>query len=315
MNDVLRRSDLIDDALYLEYTSAVKPPLPPVPIELYKSKLHRAGPTRIIPLDLARQLGVEPGPATGPTVSAAYFRICTGESLTSQSNASAQLYYVIRGRGVSKTEFGPIEWQEGDVFVLPMSGPVEHSAKEDTALYHVNDAPLVDYLGAHPFRRVFEPVLYPADTIMSELKKVSEEPEAAQRNRDAIILADKAMYQIKSATHTLWAAIVWMNPHEVQRPHRHNSIAVDIIIEAEPGAYTLLGSAVDDQGNIISPQRVDWESGAAFVTPPHLWHGHYNESHKPAKVMAVQDAGFYEHLRTLNITFTGVRSSGIEYKA
>ena len=70
MNDILRRSDLIDDALYLEYVSAVKPPLPPVPIEVFKSKLHRACPTRIIPLDLARQLGVEPGPATGPTVSA-----------------------------------------------------------------------------------------------------------------------------------------------------------------------------------------------------------------------------------------------------
>ena len=86
-------------------------------------------------------------------------------------------------------------------------------------------------------------------------------------------------------------------------------------VSTEPGAYTLLGSAVDDDGNIINPQRVDWESGAAFVTPPHLWHGHYNDSHRPAKVMAVQDAGFYEHLRTLNITFTGARSSGVEYKA
>jgi gentisate 1,2-dioxygenase len=315
MEHVLSRSELIEEALYLEYTSAVNPRLPPVPIELYKSELHRTGPTRIIPLDLARQLGVAPGPATGPTVSAAYFRICKGESLTSQFNASAQLFYVIRGRGTSRTDYGPIDWQEGDVFVLPMTGPVEHSAQEDTALYHVNDAPLVDYLGAHPFKAMFEPVLYPGDTIMSELKKVSEEPEAPTRNRDAIILGDKTMVQIKSATHTLWAAIVWMNPHEVQRPHRHNSIAVDIVIDAAPGAYTLLGSAIDDDGNIVNPQRVDWESGAAFVTPPHLWHGHYNDSEKPAKVMAVQDAGFYEHLRTLNITFTGSRATGIEYKA
>jgi gentisate 1,2-dioxygenase len=85
----------------------------------------------------------------------------------------------------------------------------------------------------------------------------------------------------------------------------------DILSRSDP----LLGSAVDDEGNIVNPQRVDWESGAAFVTPPHLWHGHYNDSHKPAKVMAVQDAGFYEHLRTLNITFTGARTTGIEYKA
>jgi gentisate 1,2-dioxygenase len=112
-----------------------------------------------------------------------------------------------------------------------------------------------------------------------------------------------------------WAAIVLMNPGEVQRPHRHNSIAVDIVISAEPGSYTLLGKAVDDEGNIINPHRVDWESQAAFVTPPHLWHGHYNESGKPAMVMAVQDAGFYEHMRTLNIQFTGLKTTGREYKA
>jgi hypothetical protein len=74
MNDILNRADLAEDALYLEYTSAVSPRLPPVPIELYKSKLHRTGPTRIIPLDLSRELGC-PGPATGPTVSASYLRI------------------------------------------------------------------------------------------------------------------------------------------------------------------------------------------------------------------------------------------------
>ena len=314
MNTILSRTDLAEDARYYEYTSAVNPHLPPVPIELYKSKLHRTGPTRIIPLDLSSQLGCA-GPATGPTVSASYLRICPNESLTTTSSASAQLYYVIRGKGRSESEYGVIEWRPGDVFVLPESGPVKHMAEDDTALYHVNDEPLVTYLSSKPASPSFEPVLYPGDRILSELKKVSEEPGATTRNRDAIILGNPTMRQIKSATPTLWAAIVLMNPGEVQRPHRHNSIAVDIIISAEPGSYTLLGNAVDDEGNIINPHRVDWESQAAFVTPPHLWHGHYNESGKPAMVMAVQDAGFYEHIRTLNIQFTGLKTTGREYKA
>ncbi len=314
MNDILNRVDLAEDALYHEYTSAVSPHLPPVPIVLYKSKLHRAGPTRIIPLDLSSELGCA-GPATGPTVSASYLRICANESLTSSSLASSQLYYVIRGKGRSASEYGVIEWRQGDVFVLPESGPVKHTADDDTALYHVNDEPLVTYLGSRPATPRFEPVLYPGDRAMSELKKVSEEPGAGTRNRNAIILGNRSMRQIKSATPTLWAAIVLMNPGEVQRPHRHNSIAVDIIISAEPGSYSLLGSAVDDEGNILNPHRVDWEPQAAFVTPPHLWHGHYNDSGKPAMVMAVQDAGFYEHLRTLNIQFTGLNPTGREYKA
>jgi gentisate 1,2-dioxygenase len=314
MNDILNRAELAEDARYHEYTSAVNPHLSPIPIELFKSKLHRTGPTRIIPMDLSRQLG-SAGPATGPTVSASYLRICANERLTSSSSASSQLYYVIRGKGRSESEYGVIAWSQGDVFVLPESGPVEHAAEDDTALYHVNDEPLVTYLGAKPAGPRFEPVLYPGDMILSQLKKVSEEPAASTRNRDAIILGNQSMRQIKSATHTLWAAVVLMNPGEVQRPHRHNSIAVDIIIAAEPGSYTLLGSAVDDEGNIINPQRVDWEAQAAFVTPPHLWHGHYNASGKPAMVMAVQDAGFYEHLRTLNIQFTGLNATGREYKA
>jgi gentisate 1,2-dioxygenase len=314
MANVFPRPDPTEDALYDEYMSAVNPHLPAVPIKVYGSELHSTGATRVIPLDLSRELGMS-GPATGPTVSAAYLRICEGETLALESNASAQLYYVIRGAGTSESDYGWMKWKQGDVFVIPMSGPVKHTAEEDTALYHVNDAPLLGYLGAKPVTPKFAPVLYPGDRILAELKKVAEDPQAPKRNRDAIILGNKRVVQIKSATHTLWAAIVWMNPNEVQRPHRHNSIAVDIVIAAEPGAYTLLGSAVDDESNIVNPHRVDWEPGAAFVTPPHLWHGHYNDSGKPALVMAVQDAGFYEDLRTLNITFTGARTSGVEYKA
>ncbi len=314
MNEILNRAELSEDAIYHEYMSAVSPQVPEVPIKLYKSKLHRTGPTRVVPLDLSGELGCS-GPATGPTVSASYLRICANESLTTSSIASSQLYYVIRGKGKSESEYGVMEWTQGDVFVLPESGAVKHTAADDTALYHVNDEPLVTYLGSRPKDPQFEPVLYPGDRIMAELKKVSEDPGAATRNRDAIILGNRSMRQIKSATHTLWAAVVLMNPGEVQRPHRHSSIAVNIVISAEPGSYTLLGSAVDDQGNIINPHRVDWESQAAFVTPPHLWHGHYNESGKPAMVMAVQEAGFYEHLRTLNIQFTGLNATGREYKA
>ena len=294
---------LTKSSLYLEYTSAVNPKLPPVPVESYPSELHRTGPTRIIPFDLSKALGTE-REATGPTVSASYLRIRAGERLATCANASSQLYYVIRGEGRSESELGTIEWRKGDVFVLPMSGTVTHTALADTALYHVNDAPLVTYLGAKPVERKFGPMLFPAERIAAELKKVGAQQGASLRNRNAVILGNKDIALIKSATHTLWSAVVQMEPGQTQRPHRHNAIAVDIVIDAEPGAYTLLGDEVDERGNIINPRRVDWEPGAAFVTPPGIWHGHWNESGKRAVVMAVQEAGFYEYMRTLNIVFT-----------
>jgi gentisate 1,2-dioxygenase len=297
-------TNLSADALYYEYTSAVNPQMSPVPILLYPSKLHKEGKTRIIPLDLSQQIHCD-SPSTGPNVSANYLRICKGDSLDTQVNASAQLFYVIRGEGNTQTKDSTISWSEGDTFVLPATEhPVKHSASTDTAIYFVNDSPLLHYLGAKPIKPQFNPTLYPCKQIMSELERVDNDPSAHDRNRDAVILGNKMIDQIKSATHTLWSTFVLVRPGAIQRPHKHNSIAVDIVVKAAPNCYTLLGSAVDEMGNIINPTRVDWESGAAFVTPPGLWHGHYNESNETCIVMAAQDAGFHEHMRTLDIRFT-----------
>jgi hypothetical protein len=35
-----------------------------------------------------------------------------------------------------------------------------------------------------------------------------------------------------------------------------------------------------------------------------MWHGHYNESGADATLIAVQDAGLHNYMRTLNIIFT-----------
>lgn len=307
------QAEFTDDALYYEYTASVNPQLPAVPALAYPSKLHKEGATRVIPFDLSQQLLCD-SPATGPTVSANYLRICKSESLKTHVEATAQLFYVIRGEGNSETEHGIISWAEGDAFVLPAGQqPVVHSANADSAIYFVNDAPLLQYLGAKPASPRFKATLYPRQRIMDELAQVDRQPGAHDRNRDAIILGNKMVKQIKSATHTLWSTFVMVHAGEIQRPHRHNSIAIDIVVKAAPGCYTLLGGTIDENGNIINPTRIDWESGAAFVTPPGLWHGHYNEGSETCIVMAAQDAGFYEYMRTLDIRFSqGL--TGREYK-
>src|SRR5271154_6695366 len=128
-----KETTLTADAIYYEYTSAVNPQMSSVPTLLYSSKLHKEGETRIIPFDLSQQLHCD-SPATGPNVSASYLRICKGESLDTKVNASAQLFYVIRGEGSSDTEHGTIPWSEGDTFLLPAGErPVKHTARTDTA--------------------------------------------------------------------------------------------------------------------------------------------------------------------------------------
>jgi gentisate 1,2-dioxygenase len=97
----------------------------------------------------------------------------------------------------------------------------------------------------------------------------------------------------------------------VQKPHRHQSVALDLILDCQPGCYTLIGTELDGDGNIVEPRRddfeprrADWKAGSAFVTPPGLWHAHYNESGAPAYVIPIQDAGLHTYLRTLDIRFT-----------
>jgi gentisate 1,2-dioxygenase len=90
----------------------------------------------------------------------------------------------------------------------------------------------------------------------------------------------------------------------VQPPHRHQSVALDLILDCRPGCYTLLGESLDDEGKLVNPVRVDWEPGAAFVTPPGKWHSHHNESGADAHLIPIQDAGLQTYLRALDIQFT-----------
>jgi gentisate 1,2-dioxygenase len=91
---------------------------------------------------------------------------------------------------------------------------------------------------------------------------------------------------------------------QVQRPHRHQSIALDFAVACQPGCYTMIGTELDENGMIRNGHREDWVAGAAFVTPPGYWHSHHNESGVDAYVLPIQDAGLHTYLRTLDIAFS-----------
>jgi gentisate 1,2-dioxygenase len=88
-----------------------------------------------------------------------------------------------------------------------------------------------------------------------------------------------------------------------QAPHRHQSVALDLIIDCDPGCYTLVGTELAADGTIRDPKRIDWQSGGAFITPPGHWHAHVNESGRTAYLLPIQDAGLKTYLRSLDIRF------------
>jgi gentisate 1,2-dioxygenase len=124
----------------------------------FPATLHEQGPTRVIPLDLSRQLGC-PGPATSPSLCANFLHIRPGESIRVRPNASSQLYFVMRGRGRTHFDGKTFPWGPGDFVTLPAGDAAVHEALADAALYWVHDEPMVR-LGARVESPTFRPTLY-----------------------------------------------------------------------------------------------------------------------------------------------------------
>ncbi|AXC12787.1 Gentisate 1,2-dioxygenase [Acidisarcina polymorpha] len=298
-------ASLAQNAQIFEYSKAANPiesgATPRIPIKKFSADLYSSGPSRIVPLDLSADLHT-PYPATGPSLLAHFLRIEAGDRLKTHSTASSEFYFVIRGKGYSETSEGSIEWKAGDFLALPAI-EATHFAVDEAALYMVNDSPLFSYLGARQSHPRFAPTLYTRESVMAELDAACNDPAASTRSRVSVLLANKQFEQTMTITHTLWTMFGTIAPGTRQLPHRHQSVALDFVVKAQPGVYTLVGPEIDADGTIKDPIRVDWMTGSAFVTPPGLWHEHVNESSEDAFVMPIQDAGLHTYLRTLDIQF------------
>ena len=299
--------ELTENALYEEYTKAVDPiragTIRKIPFTEFPSTLHETGSSNICPLDISHDLGVV-GPATSPILCANFIRLLKNDSLPTNFNTSSQLFYVIKGEGQTTFNGVTIPWKKGDFVVLPSGEEINHVGIADvSSLYLIHDQPLLDYLGAKAHTQKFKPTLFTSEQTLKALEKAKEDGGAVNRSRISVILLNKAMDQTLTISHTMWAMLGVLPKDAVQLPHRHQSIALDLILDCKLGCYTLVGDRIDDQGNIVKPNRVDWKANSAFITPPGLWHAHFNESGEDVHFIPVQDAGLHIYLRTLDIKF------------
>jgi gentisate 1,2-dioxygenase len=307
-----RFDDWADHAAYYEYTKAANPlapggPTSAVPAAQFGADLHTDGPTGVVPLDLSGSLGINDGPATSPALLANFLRIRRGDSLRTAPNATSELYYVLYGHGFSVVNGSLVRWAKGDFITLPAGSKSAHHADQDTAIYWVSDEPLLRYLGAQATTPRFAPTKFARERAVAELQRIADAPGANDKNRVSVLLANDEAEQTLTITHVLWAMFGLLPEGQIQRPHRHQSVALDLILDCQPGCYSLLGDRLDARGNIVDPVRVDWQPGGAFVTPPGKWHAHYNDSGAPAHLIPVQDAGLHTHLRSLDIRFSDRR--------
>ena len=96
-------------------------------------------------------------------------------------------------------------------------------------------------------------------------------------DRRAIALANPGQNGMPYATSTLWAAVQWLNGHEIAPAHRHTSQAIRFIIDGA-GSYST-----------VEGDKVFLERGDLVLTPPWTWHDHGSESDERAIWMDALD--------------------------
>jgi hypothetical protein len=195
--------DVHRDAEYFEYSKAADPIglklISRVPYHDFPASLYKDGPTRIVALDLSKELGVDYS-ATGPGLLAHFVRVVRGDQQGLNPVATSQLLYVLAGNGTVTQGAHEIEFTAGAFVALPGGIPAMVRAETDTALYYVNDAPLLSYLGVNSVSPRFAPTLYPAREANAKLEEVEHAPDAAKHNRISVLLGNKHFPQTRTVT-------------------------------------------------------------------------------------------------------------------
>jgi gentisate 1,2-dioxygenase len=285
-------------ALYYNTGNAFNQKLAEVPDQSFVDEparaLNPASPTGLINCDRSQDLGT-PYPATTPLVLVRYARIRAGESLRGEFVASGVVVYVMVGSGTTACGMEEISWQPGDVFVLP--GNVSHlysAGVNDAVLWIVTNEPQLAFehlRGPVEGNAPTELVHFPAQEIAHQIDLLYEVGRGNDIAGSALIFSSTQQEASRSVLPTLMVAMNSLPPGGSQRSHRHNSIAVTLVIEG------------DQCHSMVDGRRKDWSQWATTVTPPTAAHSHANDGDKWAKFLIIQDGGIYNYTRALGFEF------------
>jgi gentisate 1,2-dioxygenase len=219
-------------------------------------------------------------------------------------NATSHIFYVINGSCTITIDNNYEKvLHSGDLLVSPCYNlvKIKNNSEEEVQIYYVNDSPLVNYLGSKAEKKTFNASVYRNSFLVQKLNELSN----PNNNRKGILLSNKDTDKlgVNTITPVLWALYNELPPKTIQKPHKHNSVALDLCIKCSDSEniYTIIGDELDDAGNIINPKKVFWKEGAMFITPPGLWHSHNNVGDTYAYILPIQDAGLLLYQRILGI--------------
>ncbi len=286
-------------ARYFNTANAFDMQLPPVPDATFTEEparaLDPATPTGFIACDIRDALAC-PFPATTPLVLTRYARIRAGETLAADFNATGVLAYVIAGRGRVASAGEELRWGPGDLLLLP--GGETHpwtAGEEDAVLWLATNEPQLAFDHARapaPGMAPTDPVHYPAAEIAAQVDLLMRTGRGEEIPGSALIFSAARQEATRNALPTLTCAMNALEPGQSQRAHRHNSVAVSLIVQGA-GCHS-----------VVDGRRKGWAPWATTITPPVASHSHHNRGPERALFLIVQDGGLFYHARAMGFAFT-----------
>ncbi len=282
---------------YFNSANAFNLVLPPVPDAVFVTEpaasLASDAPTGYTTCDLAREMDNKT-PATTPLLLARYARINAGDILASDFNTAGSIWYVIQGSGIASLAGEDISWSAGDVFVLPGTAVTLQSDAVDSVLWVVTNEPQLQFenaISAHFDQSAVDVSYFSAAEIDRQIDILYDADKPDDTAGIALIFSSEKQADRRNITPTMTLAMNTLPPGDFQRAHRHNSVAVTLVVQGN-NCYS-----------VVDEQRKDWSPWATTVTPPESLHAHFNDGDEMAKFLIVQDGGFYYHARTMGFSF------------
>ena len=251
------------------------------------------------PIDFSAELGL-PYPATLPAMLAGTHAVKAGASVPVGEAAGGVIVLVLEGTGEFRVGDEAATVAAGDILAVPGSvGAMARGGAEGLRFYYVDDSPMARYMGwqVQPTPRIAF-THWPAALLAAKL----EETKTQGITASGVFLAHRGIEREKLATPNLFAHLNRLAPGAANTVHGHAAAAITYVIEGNEASYSLLGETLED-GAIVDPVRVDWQPGQVSLTPPNLWHGHFNDGKTDILTLVVQLSGVYYNDRTMNFRF------------
>ncbi|MGI9478759.1 MAG: hypothetical protein ACR2PI_18800 [Hyphomicrobiaceae bacterium] len=292
------RSDAEARARFFNSGNAFNMILPEVPNAVFADEPRRAldpaTPTGVINCDVSNEMQC-PFPATSPFLLARYVRVNAGEHFAQTPRATGVVHFVIEGSGTTESGGEVISWQAGDVFIAPGGVEVVHRAGDEPAvLWACGNEPQLNFENLQPPIPGEAPtglVHFPGDEIDRQIDHIYSFPRDPKEPGLALVFSSDKQQEGRNILPTLTLAMNTLLAGAVQRPHRHNSVAVSLVIQG------------DKCFSKIDGVRKDWAPWATTITPPVSVHSHHNDGDARAMFLIVQDGGLFYHARAMGFEF------------